>query len=100
MIYIQLTNPYATYTKIFIGNINIFDTKIKDGIARLSFSYEARNDEDISLFVKTISIKEISVIDEIKSATISTLNLYDTVCKRLLEYLIENSIETGTLEIK
>ena len=100
MIYIQLTNPYAEYTKIFIGNINIFDTKIKDGIARLSFSYEARNEQGVGLFVKTISVKEPIIIEEIKNTTITTLNLYDTVCKRLLEYLIENSIETGTLEIK
>jgi hypothetical protein len=102
MYYIQLTQNYRNYDKLRILDVHFYDET--EGTAqRLIFRYGIfRKDgaSRVTLFDKTISITEQQEIDAVAAAEPTEGSLWDSVSKILLEYLIDNSIETGTIEVE
>lgn len=100
MVYIALSLPYRDYNRVRISSIHFYD---KEGSKTLNFKYEIykQGTNRNILFEETISLTDqnfISSISALKSE--GQLTAYDTICKKLLDYLIQSAMETGTLEIE
>ena len=103
MVYLQLTQPYRNFDKVKIGYASINDSdNPEETPAKINFRYQIFRlvGNDISvLFERSLHIINPEDVDEIGNKKYPNLNLYDTVCRALLEYIVSHSIETGTLEI-
>jgi hypothetical protein len=99
MIYMQLTQNYKDYNRVRILDINFSKPGVSE---RLNFRYEIckKVGEDyVGLFDKTIVIDEQAEIDALAEIVPDgSLPLWDMVCELLLQYLVDNSIEIGTIE--
>lgn len=95
MMYIQLSLPYRTYDRVIIKSVHLYEDYI-------SIFYAITNSSGAILFEKSFNIT--STEEEYNSILKATPNINFTIednfDKLFLEYMINNSIETGTLEIK
>ena len=94
MMYIQLSLPYREYDKVIIKAFHLYETSI-------GVSYVVKNNTNI-LFEKSFIIgsdnpKYNEIISKIPT---NSFSIIENLHKVLLDYMIENNIETGTLEVK
>lgn len=104
MVYLQLSQPYRNFDKVKISFISISESDpSKVDASRISFKYQIfrfNNKGEIeSLFERNINLTDKDVVSLIGSKKYPYLNLYDTACRALLEFLLQNGNETGTIEI-
>jgi hypothetical protein len=97
--YIQLTQNYRDFDKARILDVSLSNYSDTD---RLSFRYQVckkSGNTYIGLFDKNIMIENQGQIDEIADIVPpSGTKLWDAICSLLLQYLIDEEIELGTLE--
>lgn len=92
MIYMLLTKPYKDFDKVNIVSFTFNAT-------RIVFNYKVYLTEDNSCFNKTMSIADPSIIASIKEKKYDGYTPYDAICRALLEYLKNEGIEVGTIEV-
>ena len=93
MIYLLLQNPYRGFNKLKIKSVSFHSN------GKIIFEYNVYNDSEI-LFSKMITLTNETKINIIKNASYENLNLYDSICKALVEYIVNESIEIGTIEVE
>ena len=93
MIYLLLTQSYRNYNKLRIANISYIKNKVV-------FSYDIYKGVNDVLFSKNITIADQSKIDLIGQAHYANLSSFDAIQRALIEYLISQNVETGTIEIE
>ncbi len=104
MVYIQLATPIQGFGKVRIKEISFFDTnsKISAGKA-LGFKYQVYKVDGsnyISFYDKHVNIQDQDFINNTMSGESNTLSAYNYICKKMLQYLIDQSLESGTIEIE
>lgn len=102
MVYIQLSEPIRGYNKVTISQFNYFEKAEFGADTSISFTYVMYKDvEDRKeiLYEKTVDIND-DFINRLKFQQNKNLSSFDGFVRILLEYLIENSIEIGTLEVR
>lgn len=104
MVYIQLATPIRDFDKVRIKEVSFFDTNGETNIEKaLSFKYQVfkkNGGEYISFYEKHLSITDQNFIDGAMTAIPTNgLGAYEFICKQLLKYLVDGSIEIGTIEI-
>ena len=102
MVYIQMAKPIRDFNKIRIKEIHFFDTDVINIEKAFGFKYQIyKMDKDkyIKYEEKHISISDRMIVNKILTGS-SSLGAYDYICRQLLQYLIDESIEFGTLELK
>jgi len=92
MVYLNLTNPYRDYNKVQINMIH-FISNIK-----LLFGYQIYKKDGI-LTEKYITITNENIVNKIKNTVYEKFLPYESICKSLIQYLIDEKIELGTIEI-
>ena len=99
MMYIQLLENYRDFDKVKINEIHFYDSSNK-----ISFKYQVYKkdgSEFIELFDKMISISDEEVINSILNFTpVTGTKIKDGISKMLFQYLLDNNIENGILEIE
>jgi len=104
MVYINLITPIKDFDKVRIKEISFFDTNGEPNLEKaLSFKYQLyKKNEDryISFYDRHISIINQEFINICMSSYSDNLSAYDFICKKLLQYIIDQSLETGTIEIE
>ncbi len=102
MVYIQLSEPIRGYNKVAVTQFSYFEQAEFGADTSISFKYIVFKDvssERIVLYEKVVDIND-EFINRLKNQQNKNLSSFDGFCRILLEYLIENSIETGTLEVR
>ncbi len=104
MVYINLATPVRDFDKVRVKEVSFFDTNGESNLDKaLSFKYQVyKKDEDkyISFYDRHINITNQAFIDSVVNIQSGNLSAYDAICKKLLQYLVDNSLETGTIEIE
>jgi hypothetical protein len=104
MVYIQLATPIKDFGRVRIKEISFFDTNGEENVNKsLGFKYQVyRKDENkfISFYDRHISITDQNFINTSLNNKSETLGAYDSVCKMLLQYLVDSNIEVGTIEVE
>lgn len=98
----MLSKPVNGYNKVRIKNIHIYDIMEKNIPSSIAFRYEVFNDsiEHNVLYERHVMIEDKNVISSFLSDHDRNLSSYQSMCRFLLHYIIEQGIETGTLERK
>jgi len=103
MVYISLATPVRDFDKVRIKEISFFDTNGEPNLEKaLSFKYQVYKKDDeryISFYDRHINITKQDFINTSMSSQSGNLSAYDFICKKLLQYLIDESLETGTIEV-
>lgn len=104
MVYIQLSESIKGYNKVRIKQLNYFDNiNIKAG-KNISFKYGVFREvggEEKFLYEKFVDVVDRDFIENVfEKEDFSHLNAFDSLCRILLNYLIQNGYETGTLEVR
>lgn len=103
MVYIQLATPVRDFDKVRIKEVSFFDTNGEVNLDKaLGFKYQVyKKDGDayISFYERHISIADQTYINSAMMAPSGEMKAYDFICKQLLQYLVSQSLEIGTIEI-
>lgn len=103
MIYIQLSESIRGFNKVRIREINYFDNASSGADKSVSFKYavyknSGKNEE--YLYDKFVVISDDDWIKDVfEKQVYKNMAGFDSICRILLQYLIENNYETGTLEV-
>jgi len=104
MIYIKLAIPVRDFDKVRIKEVSFFDTNGEANLDKaLSFKYQVyKKDENryISFYDRHVSITDQDFINKVMIISSGKIGAYEFICKQLLQYLINQSLETGTIEIE
>jgi hypothetical protein len=103
MIYIQLFEPIKGYNKAKITKINFFENAQFGADDSIAFNYITYRDNQSGvevLYDKFVDINNKDFIDSFKTISHPSLSSFDGVSRILLQYLIDNGYETGTLEVQ
>ena len=94
MMYIQLSLPYRDFDKISIKAFHVYENAI-------GVTYNCHNNNDL-LFEKTFHINndQVEYTPIMTAMPVGNFSVIENVHKLLLEYMITNNIETGTLEVE
>ncbi len=99
MMYIQLEENYRNYDKVRIIEVNFFEIS-----NRISFRYQIfkrDGSEYKELFDKMISITEQDELNSFLNFTpVTGTTIKDGISRKILQYLLDNNIEKGILEIE
>jgi len=102
MVYIQMARPIRNFNIVRIKEIHFFDTNEINIKKAFGFKYQIckmEKDKYIKYEEKHVSISDKKIVNKILTGS-SDLGAYDYICRQLLQYLIDESIEIGTLELK
>jgi hypothetical protein len=103
MVYLQLAQPYRDFDKIKITDIS-FSEQTDRSQARINVRYQIykkQGNQYVVLFTQSLDIfNQIDVGTVAAMAPGAGFNMYDAVCKILLEYLISKNIESGSIEVE
>lgn len=103
MVYIQLATPVREFNKVRIKEVSFFDTNGEANLEKaLGFKYQVYKkdgDQYISFYERHISITNQNFINTAMIKPSGGLSAYDFICKQLLQYLVDESLEIGTIEI-
>jgi hypothetical protein len=91
MIYLQLSQPYRDYNKVRIASFTVEATKI-------AFQYQIYKD-GATLSDKYLLITEEAAVNSVKAVQYPNTTAYDAICKALIQYLIDEHVEAGTIEV-
>lgn len=103
MVYIQLSENVKGYNKVRIKELNYFDNVGEGADKSISFKYIVY--KNVSLREEILYDKFVVVSDDdwiqnvFEQSSFKNLNAFDSICRILLQYLIEENYETGTLEV-
>lgn len=104
MVYIQLSNPVRDFTKVRIKEVSFFDTNGKGNLEKaLGFKYQVFKKDGnifIPLYERHINVKNEAFINDAMSGNANNMSAYEFICKQLLQYLINEALEVGTIEIE
>ena len=104
MVYIQLSENIKTFDKVRIKELNYFDNEDIGADKSVGFKYivyKKQSTGEKILYDKFVVISDKNFIEEkFEKESFKNLTAFDSVCRILLNYLIENSYETGTLEVE
>lgn len=104
MIYIQLAVPERDFAKVRIKDISFFDNNGEDNLEKaFGFKYQVYKEDGVEIIPlksKQMRITDQDLICSILGAKSTKLSAYDLICRHLLEYLVDNKIEIGTIELK
>lgn len=104
MVYIQLSEPIKRYNRVRIKQLNYFDNTDISVDKSINFKYilyKKDGENEIILYEKFISILDKYFVENVFEKKVhKNLSAFDSVCRILLNYLIEKDIETGTLEVE
>lgn len=104
MVYIQLSESIKGYNRVRIKQINYFDntdTSVDKSINFKYMVYRKDGNTEKVLYDKFISVLDRGFVEEtFEKKNSKNLSAFDSLCRILLNYLIENAIETGTLEVE
>ena len=104
MIYIQLATPIREFNKVRIKEISFFDTNGESNLDKaLGFKYQVykKNDNElIPLYDKYVNIINQKLIDIIIQSKNPDLSAYDFICSQLLQHLVTEQLEIGTIEVE
>jgi hypothetical protein len=99
--YIQLAENYKDFDRVRILDVSLSNYSDTD---RLSFRYQVckkSGNTYIGLFDKNIMIENQGQIDQIADIVPPEgAKLWDAICGLLLQHLISEEIELGTLEVE
>lgn len=102
MIYMQLKNPIRGFDKIRIKEVSFFDTDGESNKQRaLGFRYQLYKDVGgifSPLYEKHVNVRDEEYINSSMSSNDSNISAYEFICKQLIQYLIDENIEEGTIE--
>jgi hypothetical protein len=99
MFYIYLQEPVKDFTKIRICSVSYNNAQDGESISVLYFKYQLYKKSDNKVIVfydRNITITDNTFLESLNVKT--DLPVYDFVCKKLLQYLVNQKIETGTIE--
>lgn len=103
MVYIQLSESIKGYNRVRIKELNYFDEVRYRAEKTVGFKYvvyKKSGTEESVLYDKFVAISSREWIDDVfEKAYFKNLNAFDSICRILLQYLIEHGFETGTLEV-
>lgn len=98
MMFIQLEENYRDFDKIRIKEIHFYEAD------KMSFRYQIYKKDGnnyIELFDKMISITEIEELNSfLNFIPVTGTTLKDGISRKILQYLLDNNIEKGILEIE
>jgi hypothetical protein len=92
MIYLQLSSPYRDYQKLKISMIQFMSEP------KILFTYQIYKANGI-LTEQYITITNEADINKIKNSTCPGHTPYDSICRSLIQYVIDSGIEAGTIEV-
>ena len=95
MIYIQLPKKDG-FNKIAIKEFHF----LENYIIFKYFQFREENGSIIEGQPVSIEVYDKGKVEKIKSVSGKNLNCFDAFCRGLLQYLIDEEIQTGTLEVK
>jgi len=104
MVYINLATPIRDFDKVRIKEISFFDTNGEPNLEKaLSFKYQVYKKDGekyIYFYERHVNITRQDFINTSMSSSSGNLSAYDFICKKLLQYLIDEILEIGTIEIE
>lgn len=104
MVYIQLATPIREFNKVRIKEVSFFDTNGETNVDKaLGFKYQVykkSGDVFIPFYDKYIKITNQNFINSAMQSINNNMGAYDFICKQLLQYIVNESLETGTIEIE
>lgn len=103
MVYIQLSEPIKSYNKAKIIKINFFESAQFGGDNSIAFNYIIYKDTSEGsevLYDKFVDISDKEFMQKLRTKSYPSLSAFDGLCRVLLEYLIDNNYENGTLEVE
>ena len=104
MVYIKMTQPVKSFDIVRIKEFHLFDTDdaTKTPIS-VGFRYQVcqdTGDKFVEEYNKFITIDDQEVVSKLFQKQQANRSFYDNVCMVLLQYLVDKSIESGTIEVK
>lgn len=104
MVYIQLATPVRDFDKARIKEVSFFDTNGEANLEKaLGFKYQVYKKDGnkfISFYERHLSITNQDFINTAFTEKQTNLGAYDFICKKLLQYLVDQSLEIGTVELE
>ena len=104
MVYIQLSENIKSFDKVRIKELNYYDNADTGADKSIGFKYmvyKKQSTGDKILYDKFVVISDKEFIENVfEKENYQNLTAFDSMCRMLLQYLVRNSIETGTLEVE
>ena len=92
MVYLHLTNPYRDYEKLKISMVQFMVEP------KILFCYQIYKTSGV-LTEQYVTITNDQDIEKIKNTVYTNLSPYDSICRSLIQHIIDSGIETGTIEV-
>ena len=104
MIYIQLTQPIRGFDKVRIKEFHFYEADSARPEPVFVISYQIikieSNSQISELYNKVIQLSDISLIMQLStSKSDGNLSCFDTICKIILTFMVDQEIESGTIEV-
>jgi hypothetical protein len=102
MVYLQLSQAYRDFDKVKINDIS-FVAQAERTQSSITFTYQiykVTGSQTSVLTTQTVNLFNLTDVNSVAATAPATgFNMYDAVCKILLEYLVSKKIESGTIEV-